>query len=225
MLFVYTQGTIMDVGAISVTTAFYDYGYWIKYKNPTEVELWITEDFLGNGGMITGIGQSSGNIEKVIIMAGKLDYFFIQTKRNGETFKFKLKKKNLLSPIEDSVLQMTPMISGMKTVAKWWSKLPSEVADSRKAVVAAATTMMATDKANYAAALRHINNKRKLEEKNKGSASTSQAVRDMTTPTPPPEDPLTTPFAKCFALVPHHPSFGPARPRKTTSYTPSMLSC
>ena len=96
MLFVYTQGTIMDVGAISVTTAFYDYGYWIKYKNPTEVELWITEDFLGNGGMITGIGQSSGNIEKVIIMAGKLDYFFIQTKRNGETFKFKLKKKKFV---------------------------------------------------------------------------------------------------------------------------------
>ena len=39
MLFVYTQGTIMDAGAISVTTAFYDYGYWMKYKSPTEVEL------------------------------------------------------------------------------------------------------------------------------------------------------------------------------------------
>lgn len=32
--------------------------------------------------------------------------------------------------------------------------------DSRKAGVAAATTMMATDKANYVAALKHINNKR-----------------------------------------------------------------
>lgn len=119
MLFVYTQSTIMDAGAKSVTTAFYEYGYWMKYKSPTEVELWITEDFLGNGGMITGIGQSSGNIEKVIIMAEKLDYFFVQTKRDEETFKFKLKKNNLLSPIEDSVLQMTPMISGVKTVAKW----------------------------------------------------------------------------------------------------------
>ena len=47
----------------------------MKYKSPTEVELWITEDFLGNGGMITGIGQSFENIEKVVIMAGKLDYF------------------------------------------------------------------------------------------------------------------------------------------------------
>lgn len=83
MLFVYTPGAIMDVGAISVTTAFYDYGYWMKYKSPTEVELWITEDVLGNGGMITGIGQNSGNIKKVIIMAEKLDYFFVQTKRDG----------------------------------------------------------------------------------------------------------------------------------------------
>ena len=75
------------------------------------MELWISEDLLGNGGMITCIGQSYGNIEKVIIMTGKLDYFFVQTKRDGETFKFKLKKKNWLSPIKDSVLQMTPMIS------------------------------------------------------------------------------------------------------------------
>ena len=84
--------------------------------------------------MITGIGQNSGNIENVIIMAGKLDFFFVQTQRDGETFKFKLKKQNLLAPIGDSVLQMTPRISGVKTVAKWWSELPSEVADSRKAV-------------------------------------------------------------------------------------------
>jgi hypothetical protein len=123
------------------------------------------------------------------------------------------------------VLQMTPMISGVKTIAKWWSKLPLEVADSRKAVVTAATTMMTTDKANYVAALRHIKNKQKLQEKNKRSASSSQAVRDMTSPTPPPEDPLTTSFAKCFALVSHHPSFGHARPKRTSSYIPSMLSC
>ena len=44
-----------------------------------------------------------------------------------------------------------------------------------------ATTMIATDKANYVVALRHIKNKRKLEEKVKGS---SQAIRDMTTSTP-----------------------------------------
>jgi len=91
--------------------------------------------------------------------------------------------------------------------------------------VAATTTMMATDKENYTTALRHIKNKRKLEEKNKGAASSSQAVRDMIAPTPPPEDSLTTPFAKCFALVLHHPSFGPARQGRTTFYTPSMLSC
>ena len=135
--------------------------------------------------MITGIGQNFGNIEKVIIMAEKLDYPFVQTKRYEETFKFKLKKQNLLSPIEDSVLQMTPM----KTIAKWWSKLFSEVADSRMSVVAAATTMMRTDKTNYAPTLRHIRHKRKFEEKNKGATSSSQVVRVMTTPTPPPEDP------------------------------------
>jgi len=61
----------------------------MKYKSPTKVKLWIMEDFLDNGGMIPGIGQSSGNIEKVIIMAEKLKHFFIQTKRDGETFKFK----------------------------------------------------------------------------------------------------------------------------------------
>ena len=32
--------------------------------------------------------------------------------------KFKLKKQNLLSPIEDSVFQMTPMISMVKKIAK-----------------------------------------------------------------------------------------------------------
>ena len=95
-------------------------------------------------------------------MAEKLEHFFVQTKMDRTTFKFKLKKNIFLSPIEDLVLQMTPMISGMKTVAKWWSKLPSEVADSRKAVVATpTTTMMATDKENYAPSLRHINYKQK----------------------------------------------------------------
>ena len=47
----------MDAGIISVTTAFYDYGYWMKYKSPTKVEFWITDDFLDNGVMITGMDK------------------------------------------------------------------------------------------------------------------------------------------------------------------------
>ena len=89
----YTQGTIMDAGAIFVITAFYDYGYWMKYKKPNRGGALDNGGFFGNGGMNTGIGESSGNIEKVIIMVEKLDYFFVQTKRDGETFKFKLKNK------------------------------------------------------------------------------------------------------------------------------------
>ena len=117
----------------------------------------------------------------------------------------------MLSPVEDLVLQMTPLISGLKTVVKWWYKLPLEVIVSRKAIVTAATTMMATYKTNYVVALRHIRHKRKLEEENKGLVSSSQVLRDMAAPKSPPEDLLTTPFANCFALEPHHPSLGPAR--------------
>lgn len=91
--------------------------------------------------------------------------------------------------------------------------------------MAATTTMMATDKANYVVALRNINNKRKFKEKDKGFASSLQTVRNMTTPTPSPEDPLTTLFAKYFALVSHHPLFGLVRLSTMNSYTRSMLSC
>ena len=40
------------------------------------MELWITEDFLGNGGMITGIGQSSGNIGECHNYGREAELFF-----------------------------------------------------------------------------------------------------------------------------------------------------
>ena len=41
--------------------------------------------------------------------------------------------------------------------------------------------------------------------------------------TEPPEDPLTAPFAQCFAKVPHHPDFGLPRPMRHLPYTPGMI--
>lgn len=99
--------------------------------------------------MITGNGQSVENVKKVSNMAEKLKHFFIQTKLLKVTNKYKLKKKNLMLSIEDKVLLMTPTLSRMRSIAKWWSKIPPNVAHSLKAIVAASTIMMASDKATW----------------------------------------------------------------------------
>ena len=41
---------------VPTTTSFLDHGYWIKFKEPNSAELWIVEDKLDSGGMITGLG-------------------------------------------------------------------------------------------------------------------------------------------------------------------------
>ena len=152
-------------------------------------------------------------------MVEKLDYFFIVTKVKDNVNKYKLKKLNILSPLEDEALQITPRIFGLSKVAKWWSKLLPQEAASRKSVVAAATFMMHEEPTKYASAIRYMKKKRAYEQYVSTPAS-SQAASASAPPERHPENPLTTPFTRCFALVPHDIAFGIARPSRTSNYTP-----
>lgn len=61
--------TTMDLNDKLVTASFLDYGYWIKFKEPTSTKLWIGENKPGSGGMITGLGHKLGDIQNLIIVA------------------------------------------------------------------------------------------------------------------------------------------------------------
>ena len=58
-----------------------------------------------------------------------------------------------MSPIPNAVLEIRPRIPGIRRLAGFLSILASTVADSRIALVAAATSMMATDPQWYHAGL------------------------------------------------------------------------
>ena len=58
-----------------------------------------------------------------------------------------------MSPLSNAVLDIRPRIPGMRHLATFWSILAPTVADSRRALVAAATSMMASDPQWYRAGL------------------------------------------------------------------------
>ena len=53
--------------------------------------------------------------------------------------------------------------------------------------------------------------------------ASSEAARVEPPPPRPSEDPLTAPYAQCFAKVPHHPDFGIPRPVTRSTYTPDTI--
>ena len=58
-----------------------------------------------------------------------------------------------MSPLPNAVLDIRLQIAGMRRLAAFWSILAPTVADSRRALVAAATAMMAIDPQWYRAGL------------------------------------------------------------------------
>ena len=78
-------------------------------------------------------------------MASKCDHFFVMVNRDGTLYKYKLRKQHIMSHVPDQALEIKRRIPGLEALSSFWSKLAPDVADSQKAVVATATTMMATD--------------------------------------------------------------------------------
>ena len=188
------------------------------------VQLVIGESKLGGGRtFISGIGQAAGHILKVHIRAGRSKYFFIVVEREGQVYKYKLRRGNIMSPLPNAVLEIRPRIPGMRRLAAFWSILAPPVADSCQALVAATTTMMATDPQWYRAGLDFLRRQRRWEQQS-GEPSSSNAAHAGESATQPPEDPLTAPFAQCFAKVPYHPDFGVARPITHNTYTLGMIN-
>ena len=223
----------MAATRVQITGTFEEYGFWVDYMAPqglqfseaeqAHVQLFIGESKLGGDRpFISGIGQAAGQILKVHIRAGRSKYFFIVVQREAEVYKYKLRRGNIMSPIPNAVLEIRPRILGVRRLAAFWSILAPMVADSRRALVAAATTMMATDPQWYRAGLEFLRRTRRWEQQN-GAPSSSTGPRAAPSATKPPEDPLTAPFAQCFAKVPHHPDFGLPRPISHNTYTPGMV--
>ena len=156
-------------------------------------------------------------------MASKCDQFFVVVNRDGTLYKYRLRKHHIMYPVPDQMLEMKPKIPRLKALSSFWSKLAPDVADSRKAVVAAATTMMAIDPKWYMEGLAFVRRNRRWEDHQFLLAS-SEAARAELPPTKPSEDPLTAPYARCFAKVPYHPDFGLPRPVTRSTYTPGTLS-
>ena len=224
----------MATPKMQITQAFEEYGFWVDCTPPTRgpsndaarpnVQLVIGESKLGGGRkFISGIGQAAGHILKVHIRAGRSKYFFIVVEREEPVFKYKLRRGNIMSPLPNAVLEIRPRIPGMRRLAAFWSVLAPTVADSRRALVAAATTMMATDPQWYRARLNFLRRERRWEHQS-GEPSSSNTAHARESATQPPEDPLTAPFAQCFAKVPHHPNFGVARPIMHSTYTSGMIN-
>ena len=128
-----------------------------------------------------------------------------------------------MSPLSNVVLEIRPRIPGMRRLVAFWSVLAPTVADSRRALVAATTTMMATDPQWYRVGLDFLRRQRRWEQQS-GEPSSSNAAHARESATQPPEDPLTASFAQCFAKVPHHPDFGVAWPIMHSTYTPGMIN-
>ena len=109
-------------------------------------ELYIGKSKLGRARwFISGIGQKSKSIVKVQVMLSKCDHFFVVVKRDGTLYKYKLCKHHIMSLVPDEALEIKPTIHGLKALTSFWSKLPPDVANSRKALVAVARSMMAMD--------------------------------------------------------------------------------
>ena len=155
-------------------------------------------------------------------MASKCDHFFLVVKRDGTLYKYKLRKQHIMSPVPDQALQIKPTVPCLKALASFWSKLPPSLTDSRKALVAAATSMMAMNPKWFMEGLQFVRRNRQWEDHQFVPAS-SEAVRVEPPPPQPSEDPLTAPYAQCFAKVPHHPDFGIPRPVTRSMYTPGTI--
>ena len=78
----------MDASTIQITGAFEEFGFWVVYTAPKElqsndakrahVQLFIGESKLGGGRpFISGIGQAAGQILKVQIRGTRSKVFFI----------------------------------------------------------------------------------------------------------------------------------------------------
>ena len=223
----------MAESRIQITGAFEEYGFWVDYTAPTilqsseaeraHVKLFIGESKLGGDRpFISGIGQAAGQILKVQIRAGRSKYFFIVVQREAEVYKYKLRHGNIMSPIPNAALEIRPRIPGLRRLAAFWSILAPTVADSRTALVAAATSMMATDPQWYRAGLDFLHRVCRWEQQS-GVPSSSTEPRAAPSATEPPEDPLSAPYAQCFAKVPHHPDFGVPRPISHSTYIPGMV--
>ena len=227
------MATNMETSTLRITKSFLDYGFWVQYQsalnaNPNaevhaHAELYIGESKLGGARrFISGIGQKLGNIVKVQVMASKCEHFFLVVNRDGTLYKYKLRKQHIMALVPDEALEIKPTIPGLKALASFWSKLQADVADSWKAMVAAATSMMATDPKWYREGLQFVRRNRRWEDHQLLPAS-SEAARVEPPPPRPSEDPLTTEYAQCFAKVPHHPDFGIPRPVRRSMYTPGTI--
>ena len=212
-----------------------DYGFWVQYQSPSNVdpnsemrihtELYIGESKLGGARrFISGIGQKLGSIVKVQVMASRCDHFFLVVNRDGTLYKYKLRKQHIMSPVPDQALQIKLTIPRLKALVSFWSKLPPSVADSQKALVAAATSMMATNPKWFLEGLQFVQRNRRWEDHQMVPASSEPVRVELPRPRPrPSEDPLTALYAKCFAKVPHHPDFGIPRPVTRSTYTPGTI--
>ena len=159
---------------------------------------------------------------KVQVIASKCDDFFAVVKRDGTLYKYKLRKHHIMSPVPDEALEIKPTIPGLKGLASFWSKLPPDVADSRKALVVAATSMMATNPKWFMEGLQFVRRNQQWEDHQLVPASLEAACVEPPPPRPS-EDPLTASYAQCFAKVPHHLDFGIPRPVTRSTYTPGTI--
>ena len=167
--------TTQATDTLCISESFMDYGFWIRFEgslsenstleNRARADLYMGENKLGEGRkFISGIGQNAGAIVKVQVMASKCDHFFVVVNRDGTLYKYRLRQHHIMSPIPNQMLEMKPRILGLKALSSLWSKLPPDVVDSQKAVVVAATTMMATDPKWYMEGLVFFRRNRRWED-------------------------------------------------------------
>ena len=165
----------MDASTIKITRAFEEFGFWVDYTAPTvlhsseevraHVQIFIGKSKLGGGRpFISGIGQATELIVKVQIWASRSKFFFIVVQRAGQVYKYKLRRGNIMTPLLNAILEIRPRILGMQRLAAFWSILAPMVADSRIALVAAMTAMMATDPQWYRAGLDFLRHSRHWEQ-------------------------------------------------------------
>ena len=140
-------------------------------------------------------------------MASKCNHFFVVVNRGGMLYKYKLCKHHIMTLVPNQALEIKLRILGLKALPLFWSKLAPDVADTRKAMVAATTTMMATDPKWYMEGLAFVRRHQQWEDHQFLLAS-SKATRAELPPTKPSEVPLIAPYVSYFAKVPYHLDFG-----------------
>ena len=68
------------------------------------MQLVIGESKLGGGRpFISGIGQAAGKILKMHIRVGRSKYFFIVVEREGQVYKYKLWRENIMSLLPNAI--------------------------------------------------------------------------------------------------------------------------